>query len=59
MYCQSIALFVAIFGTLLSSQINGSTLPPPLDEITNKTTTAPNGEFEFLGWFSIMYHLKL
>jgi len=43
MYCQRIALFVAIFGSLLSSQINGSTLPPPVDEITNKTTIAPNG----------------
>ena len=45
MYCQRIALFVAIFGSLLSSQINGSTLPPPVDEITNKTTLASNGEF--------------
>ena len=45
MCCQRIALFVAIFGSLLSSQINGSTLPPPVDEITNKTTIASNGEF--------------
>ena len=50
MFCQRIALFVAIFGTLLSSEINGSTLPPPVDEIVNKTTIAPDGEFEYLGW---------
>jgi len=43
MYCQRIALFVAIFGSLLSSQIHGSTLPPPVDEINNKTTITSDG----------------
>jgi len=44
MYCKSIALFVAIFGSLLATKINGSTLPPPVDQNTNKTTIAPNNE---------------
>ena len=46
MYCKSIALFVTIFGSLLATKINGSTLPPPVDQNTNKTTIASNnGEF--------------
>ena len=54
---------MAIFGSLLSSQINGSTLPPPVDEITNKTTIAPNGEFEFFGlsqhYLGMFYHMAI
>ena len=56
MYCQSIALFVAIFVSLLATQINGSTLPPHVDQNINKTTIAPNnGEFELLGYGSISW----
>jgi hypothetical protein len=52
MYCKSIALFVAIFGSLLATKINGSTLPPPVDQNTNQTIIAPNnGEFEFLDYY--------
>ena len=55
MYCKSIALFVAIFGSLLATKINGSTLPPPVDQNTNKTTIAPNnGEFDFLDYCSVL-----
>jgi len=56
MYCKSIALFVAIFGSLLATQISGSTLPPPVDQNTNKTTIVPNnGEFEFLDYVSFTW----
>ena len=56
MYCKSIALFVAIFGSLLATKINGSTLPPTVDQNTNKTTIAPNnGECEFLDFDSISW----
>jgi hypothetical protein len=54
MYSKRIALFVAIFGSLLATRINGSTLPPPVDQNTNKTTIAPNnGEIEYLDYYNI------
>ena len=45
---------MAIFGSLLATKINGSTLPPPVDKNTNKTTIAPNnGEIEYLDYYNI------